>query len=87
MLDAIAEAAPFLAKGDESRFLTKVAHLLDNGAEDEAPAKPAAKAKPAVARRCATKPAAASAAPTPEPKPAGNALAEKLSRWLKGEKR
>lgn len=76
MLDAIAEAAPFLAKGDQARFLTKVAQLLDKDAVDEAPAKPAPKAK--------AKPEAAA---LPASKPAGGALADKLKSWLKGEKR
>ncbi len=81
MLDAIAEAAPFLAKGDQSRFLTKVAQLLDEDSEDEAPAKPAPKPR--------DKPAAPALPPAskPETKPAGGALAEKLKSWLKGDKR
>jgi PTH1 family peptidyl-tRNA hydrolase len=74
MLGAIAEAAPFLAKGDSSRFLTTVALRLDG--EEEAPAKPAAKPRETEA------PAA-----QPPPKSAGSALAEKLTRWLKGERR
>lgn len=88
MLDAIAEAAPFLAKGDQARFLTKVAQLLDEDADDEPPANPVAKAKAKSAPSAApTKPTAAPSDSTPDPKPAGGALAEKLSRWLKGEKR
>jgi PTH1 family peptidyl-tRNA hydrolase len=80
MLDAIAAAAPFLAKGDASRFLTKVAQLLDSG-EDEAPVKPMPKSKETPT------PAASQPATKPAPKPVGGVLAEKLTRWLKGEKR
>lgn len=88
MLDAIADAAPYLVKGEQSRFLTKVAQLLDENAEDEPPAKPVAKAKEKPApSAAAAKPATATSASTPASKPTGGALAEKLSRWLKGEKR
>ena len=88
MLDAIADAAPFLAKSDQSRFLTKVAQLLDKDAENDAPAQPAAKAQEKSAPSAApAKPAASTSASTPTTKPSGGALAEKLSRWLKGEKR
>ncbi|MEZ5926526.1 MAG: aminoacyl-tRNA hydrolase [Hyphomicrobiaceae bacterium] len=79
MLDAIAEAAPFLAKGDPSRFLTKVALLLGEADTQEAPAKMTAgppKAKPATLAKVRA----------PEPKSAGGALADKLKSWLKGEK-
>ncbi len=34
LLDAIAEAAPLLVAGDESRFMTKIAHLTQNSAKD-----------------------------------------------------
>lgn len=79
MLDAMAEAASYLAKGDSARFLSQVALKTrdDDAPEEEAPPAPA-KAKPA-------KPAARG------PHPAGErqskratALAENLKKWLAG---
>ena len=78
LLDAMAEAAPRLAAGDEARFLTDVARATRGG---DGPAKAAA---PAPARETAEPPA-------PRIHPAGerqskraSALAENLKRWLKG---
>lgn len=79
MLDAMADAASYLAKGDSARFLSQVALKTrdDDAPEEEAPSAPA-KAKPA-------KPAARG------PHPAGErqskratALAENLKKWLAG---
>jgi PTH1 family peptidyl-tRNA hydrolase len=80
MLEALAEAAPLLAKGDQSRFLTKVAQLLDPDVAVATPPKPAAARSKGEAKP-------AKAAPIGEPKSASSALAEKLKSWLKGEKR
>jgi PTH1 family peptidyl-tRNA hydrolase len=78
LLDAIADAAPRLAGGDEARFLTDVAKAIKPGepASDRGPAR----SKPEVA-----------APPAPRRHPAGervskraSALAENLKKWLKG---
>lgn len=77
MLDAIAEAAPFLAKGDASRFMTRVMQLLDNDAEE--PAEKLATANPkSVGKPATSKPV--------EAKSPATALADKLKGWLKGAK-
>lgn len=76
MLDAMADAAPFLAKGDSARFLSQVA-LKTRGEDEEqqAEAPPPAKVKPA----------------SRGPHPAGErqtkratALADNLKKWLAG---
>ena len=76
LLDAMAEASPFLAKGDSSRFLSQVALKTR---EDDAPDEPESPPpeKPARAPR--------------NPHPAGEraskragALAENLKKWLAG---
>jgi PTH1 family peptidyl-tRNA hydrolase len=76
LLDAMAEAAPFLAKGDSARFLSQVALKTR---DDEAPEErePPPKQKPERAPR--------------NPHPAGErvskragALAENLKKWLAG---
>lgn len=81
LLDAIADAAPRLAAGDQARFLTDVARTTRAG---EAPPKPAS----APSERAKDKMAEA---PAPRSHPAGerqgkraSALAENLKRWLKG---
>src|SRR6185295_660406 len=81
LLDAIADAAPRLAAGDDARFLTDVARALKGG---EAPPKAAAP------RSVEPEKVAAAAAPSAR-HPAGerqtkraSALAENLKRWLKG---
>ena len=84
MLDAIAEAAPFLAKGDASRFMTKVTQLLDPDADEPAPAKSKDKVK--AKDKDKGKDAETSAIAAPEPKSPGTAFADKLKGWLKGEK-
>jgi PTH1 family peptidyl-tRNA hydrolase len=76
LLDAMAEAAPFLAKGDSSRFLSQVAlKTRDDDApeEREPPPKPKSERAPR------------------KPHPAGErvakragALAENLKKWLAG---
>ena len=81
LLDAIADAAPRLAAGDDARFLTDVARTLKGG---EAPPKAAA---PRPERETPEPPA-------PRVHPAGerqskrmSALAENLKKWLKGRGR
>lgn len=77
LLDAMADAAPRLAAGQQERFMTDVARALKDGDADEKPPQPApAERKPAPARA---------------PHPAGErqskratALAENLKKWLKG---
>ena len=81
LLDAIADAAPRLAAGDDARFLTDVARALKAG---EAPPKATA---PRPERE-------APEAPAPRAHPAGerqskrmSALADNLKKWLKGRGR
>jgi peptidyl-tRNA hydrolase, PTH1 family len=77
LLDAIADAAPRLAAGDDQRFLTDVARAISR---QTAP-KPAAQPTPA--------PTSAASLPTGERRlRRASALAENLRRWLKhrGEK-
>ena len=80
LLDAIADAAPRLAAGDDARFLTDVARATKAGE----PAPKAASAAPPAVRETV-------AVPAPRSHPAGerqgkraSALAENLKRWLKG---
>lgn len=75
MLDAMADAAPYLAKGDSARFLSQVALKTRGDEESEEEAPPPPKAKPAPRN----------------PHPTGerqskraSALAENLKKWLAG---
>jgi peptidyl-tRNA hydrolase, PTH1 family len=76
LLDAMAEAAPFLAKGDNARFLSQVAlkTRADEGAEEAEPAPP---------KKAERKPAASHPAGDRVSKRAG-ALADNLKKWLAG---
>ncbi|NOT72179.1 MAG: aminoacyl-tRNA hydrolase [Hyphomicrobium sp.] len=88
MLSAIADAAGFLAKGDEARFLTEVARKTQHageadGGETDAPEKP----------QRAGKPPSAPAKPAKSGHPAGerankrqSALADNLKKWLSARK-
>jgi PTH1 family peptidyl-tRNA hydrolase len=84
LLEAIAKAAPRLARNDPSRFLTDVAKELGDAGDprQDRPREVGAKPKPEPR-----------AAPRPGPHPAGeragksaNALAENLKKWLAGRK-
>jgi PTH1 family peptidyl-tRNA hydrolase len=85
LLDAIADAAPRLAAGDDARFLTDVARALRGGdSKGREPASP----------RTADDAAPPAPAAPPRAHPAGerqgkraSALAENLKRWLKGRGR
>jgi peptidyl-tRNA hydrolase, PTH1 family len=76
LLDAMSDAAPFLAQGDSSRFLSHVARNLRD--EEEPEAEP-----PARPRKDAPKPAKAHPAGERAAKRAG-ALADNLKKWLAG---
>ena len=83
LLEAIAKAAPRLARNDPSRFLTDVAKELGESGDPR-------QDRP---REAGPKPEPARAAPRPGPHPAGeragksaNALAENLRKWLAGRK-
>ena len=85
LLDAIAKAAPRLARNDQSRFLTDVAKMLGESGEAR-PEKP----RDASAGTEAEPPRTA---PKPRAHPAGeragksaSALAENLRKWLAGRK-
>jgi peptidyl-tRNA hydrolase, PTH1 family len=83
VLDAVSKAAPYLAKGDDARFLTEVARRTQtDGGDDKA-----AQAKPQPAGAEEPRKAA------PGPHPAGerankrqSALAENLKKWLGSRK-
>jgi PTH1 family peptidyl-tRNA hydrolase len=85
LLDAIAGAAPRLARNDQSRFLSDVAKALG---DDPDPRKSAGREKSAPESEAAPR-----AAPKARPHPAGEraaksatALAENLKKWLAGRK-
>lgn len=80
LLDAVATAAPYLAKGDDARFLTEVARLTQNAEAALTKSEPAASTS-------------APEAPKPTRHPAGerankrqSALAENFKKWLSGRK-
>lgn len=83
MLDAISDAAPHLAKGDDARFLTDVARKTQASADEPDDQKPAPRIKQADAP----------AEPAKKPHPAGerankrqSALADNLKKWLSQRK-
>jgi PTH1 family peptidyl-tRNA hydrolase len=85
LLDAIADAAPRLAAGDDARFLTDVSRAVKGDGKGKSERAPAAEAE---------RPAAPSPAPAPRAHPAGErqakragALAENLKKWLTGRSR
>jgi peptidyl-tRNA hydrolase, PTH1 family len=81
LLDAIADAAPRLAAGDDARFLTDVARATKAG---EAAPKTAT-AAPAPVRETVALPAPSIRHPAGERQgKRASALAENLKRWLKG---
>jgi PTH1 family peptidyl-tRNA hydrolase len=77
LLDAMVDAAPYLAQGDSSRFLSQVARVTrdDEAPEEKTPEPPVRKAEP--------RPKAAHPAGERVAKRAG-ALAENLKKWLAG---
>jgi peptidyl-tRNA hydrolase, PTH1 family len=83
-LDAIADAAPYLAKGDDARFLSDVARWNDDEPQSDAPARKTER-EPEEPRP--------SKKSTSGPHPAGeraskrqSALAENLKKWLGARK-
>jgi PTH1 family peptidyl-tRNA hydrolase len=86
LLDAIADAAPRLAAGDDARFLTDVARAVKGDGKGKREAAPAGTEGTAAA--------APSRAPAPRAHPAGErqakragALADNLRKWLTGRSR
>ena len=83
LLDAVADAAPYLAKGDDARFLSDVARLTQDETET-APRKPDREpAEPP------NPPKASASRPHPAGERAGkrqSALAENLKKWLGARK-
>jgi PTH1 family peptidyl-tRNA hydrolase len=82
LMDAVADAAPYLAKGDDARFLSDVARLTTEE-DDEPPPRKAERAPPET-------PASPKAS---RPHPAGeragkrqSALADNLKKWLSARK-
>jgi PTH1 family peptidyl-tRNA hydrolase len=87
LLDAVADAAPHLARGDDSRFLSEVARKTSQ--DDDAPPGTPAKPDKTAAAQAPQKPAKS----TPSRHPAGeragkrqSALAENLKKWLSTRK-
>jgi PTH1 family peptidyl-tRNA hydrolase len=76
VLDAVADASPHLAKGDQSRFLTAVAVKTQSGADDAPETKSAPRTKPAEAPHPAGE----------RGNKRQNALAENLKKWLSARK-
>lgn len=82
LLDAVAEAAPYLAKGDEARFLSDIARRLQAGEEEKSP-------PPASGDKAESKPAGRGSTGHPAGERAGkrqSALAENLKKWLSARK-
>ncbi len=92
LLDALARAAPYLAKGDDARFLSDVARFTQADATDPEPRK----ARQALPPQTAGAPKDEAPAPQRQenkPHPAGerankrqSALAENLKKWLGSRK-
>ncbi len=81
LLDAVADAAPFLAKGDDARFLSDVARLTQQELEPSSP-----KAEPPVTETPAP-PKASRQHPSGErASKRQSALAENLKKWLGARK-
>lgn len=85
LLDAVADAAPYLAKGDDARFLSDVARSLydepsSTVASGKAPDKTRDEPRPA------KKPAAASHPAGERASKSRSALAENLKKWLGARK-
>ncbi len=90
MLDAIADAAPRLAAGDQPRFLTDVARKLGRAGEAVASVKPSAPALPrATGQSSADAPAPADKGAHPagdRAKKRHSAIADNLKKWLAARK-
>ena len=89
LIEAVAKASPYLAKGDDARFLSEVARLTQT--EPELKAKPPKSAeKPALPPRTEVKePPKTANKPHPAGERAGkrqSALAENLKKWLSARK-
>ncbi len=87
LLDAVADAAPYLAKGDDSRFLSEVARVTQDEPEAAQP-KPAKSVKSSAPAEETPRRSKASG-----PHPAGertskrqSAIAENLKKWLSARK-
>ena len=89
LIEAVAKASPYLAKGDDARFLSEVARLTQT--EPEPKAKPSTSAeKPALPPRTEVRePPKTTNKPHPAGERAGkrqSALAENLKKWLSARK-
>ncbi len=85
LLDAIADAAPYLAKGDDARFLSDVARTTSDEPRAGAASRKAAE-EPREAPPSAKKPAAASHPAGERASKRQSALAENLKKWLGARK-
>lgn len=82
LLDAIADAAPRLAEGDDARFMTDIA--LSIGTDERAETKK--KEKPATKETSGESQPASKPQSKPEAEDKKTALAEKLQKWLGSNK-
>jgi PTH1 family peptidyl-tRNA hydrolase len=86
LLDAIAEAAPLLARGDAARFMNEIARAMRSEDTDAAAAGKPRRQKPVTGPGEPPSEPASSRRPEGqgEPQAKGGALAEKLKAWLRG---
>jgi PTH1 family peptidyl-tRNA hydrolase len=84
LLDAVADAAPYLAKGDDARFLSDVARSLYDEPRSEAASKAPERARDEP--RPAKKTASASHPAGERASKSRSALAENLKKWLGARK-
>lgn len=93
LLDALAKAAPHLAKGDDARFLTDVARLTQSDDDAEKPARALNRDSALPAARTIDEPLKTPEKGRNPPHPAGerankrqSALADNLKKWLSSRK-
>lgn len=91
LIDAVADAAAHLAKGDDSRFLSEVARKTskDDGGPPPPKSEKAGKGETPAVREAAEKPAKSQSPRHPAGERAGkrqSALAENLKKWLSSRK-
>lgn len=86
LLDAVSDAAPYLAKGDDARFLSDVAKLLYSEPRSEAPQRKDKDSSEETTPRPVKKPASTSHPAGERSSKRQSALAENLKKWLGARK-
>jgi PTH1 family peptidyl-tRNA hydrolase len=86
LLDAVSDAAPYLAKGDDARFLSDVAKLLYSEPRSEAPQRKDKDSSEENTPRPVKKPASTSHPAGERSSKRQSALAENLKKWLGARK-